>query len=483
MLFGTVRRRQSVAAGTRKPTFVWRLRSKGARRLSWGVADQAVSSLTNAAVSIYVARTLGAVQFGAFSLAYVTYAFALNASRGLSTDPLMVRFSGADIPTWRGAVRDCTGTATVVGLVAGSCVLAATGLLNGTTKAAFLALGLTLPGLMLQDSWRYSFFTLGRGSQAFLNDMIWAVTLLPTLVLLRKTGHANVFWFVFAWGATAAIGAAVGPLQARVIPKLSGIWAWLSQHRDLGFRYLAEGTSSSASIQLRSYGMGLILGLAAVGYLGAATTLMGPITILFLGMALVTIPEAARIVRLSPQHLTPFCLLVSAGLGVAGFAWGIMLLVALPRGFGEWLLGPIWRPSYPLVLPQALSVVGQAVGAGASTGLHGLGAARRSLRVAILSSLAFLACSLIGAAAGGALGTVIGTAVATWMAALLLWWQFRTAVRESGKIPARNHNRTCSRAGRHRRSAALSRIRRPARPNQDTGREQPSPPPRPGASN
>ena len=49
------------------------------RRLSWGVADQAVSSLTNFAVNIYIARYLGAVQYGAFSLAYVTYGFALQA--------------------------------------------------------------------------------------------------------------------------------------------------------------------------------------------------------------------------------------------------------------------------------------------------------------------------------------------------------------------------------------------------------------------
>ena len=74
-----------------------------------------MSSLTNFAVSIYVVHVLGAVQFGAFSLAYVTYAFALNASRGLATDPLMVRFSGTDLPTWRRAVARCTGTAAVVG--------------------------------------------------------------------------------------------------------------------------------------------------------------------------------------------------------------------------------------------------------------------------------------------------------------------------------------------------------------------------------
>ena len=63
-----------------------------------------MSSISNFAVNIYIARTLGSVQYGAFSLAYVTYGFALNASRGLATDPLLVRFSGTDLPTWRRAV-------------------------------------------------------------------------------------------------------------------------------------------------------------------------------------------------------------------------------------------------------------------------------------------------------------------------------------------------------------------------------------------
>ena len=83
------------------------------RRLGWGVADQGVSSLTNFPVNIYIARKLGAVQFGAFSLAYVTYSFALNASRGLATDPLLVRFSCTrprDLaPRRRQLRRDCHG--------------------------------------------------------------------------------------------------------------------------------------------------------------------------------------------------------------------------------------------------------------------------------------------------------------------------------------------------------------------------------------
>ena len=70
------------------------------------VADQAMSSLTNFAVNIYIARTLGAVQYGAFSLAYVTYGFMLNASRGLATDPLWSGSAARTSPTWRRAVAD-----------------------------------------------------------------------------------------------------------------------------------------------------------------------------------------------------------------------------------------------------------------------------------------------------------------------------------------------------------------------------------------
>ena len=430
---------------------LWRKLHPMAFRLGWGLVDQAVSSLTNFAVSIYIVHALGAVQFGAFSLAYVTYGFALNVSRGLATEPLMIRFSATDVPTWRRAVANCTGTALVVGLVFGAALLVAGAVMHGTARYAFLALGLTMPGLMLQDSWRYSFFVLGRGSQAFLNDLVRLATLVPALLLLRVTGHANVFWFVLAWGATATVGAAIGPLQARVMPRLAGAREWLSRHRDLGPRYLIEGTSSSASGQLRAYGVTLILGLAAVGYVQTAATLMGPVTVLFLGMSLVTIPEAARVLQRSPRHLPLFCLLVSAGLAAAALCWGGVLLVAVPRGLGAWLLGPVWRPAYPLLLPTALFVVGTGFSAGAFAGLHALGSAQRSLRVAILGSVATVVCALVGAALGGAAGSVRGVIIPAWLGALLLWWQLRAALRESGNVSSDSRFFSIRRHGRHHR--------------------------------
>src|SRR5580693_8047687 len=150
-LSDTARSAQTDAALGRAVARPWRLVRHATRRLGWGVADQAMSSISNFAVNIYIARSLGAVEYGAFGLAYVTYGFMLNASRGLATDPLLVRYSGTPPPTWRRAVANCTGTATVVGLCAGTLVLAAATLLSGTTRMAFFALGLTLPALLLQD--------------------------------------------------------------------------------------------------------------------------------------------------------------------------------------------------------------------------------------------------------------------------------------------------------------------------------------------
>lgn len=420
-----------------------------ARRFGWGVADQAVSSLTNAAVSFYVARELGAAQFGAFSLAYVTYSLVVNASRGLATDPLAVRYSSAELPVWRRAVAGSTGTAIAVGGVASLCVLTAAVLLGGTTKMAFIALGMMLPGLMLQDSWRFAFFALGRGSQACLNDTIQGVALVPALLLLKLTHHSDVFSFVLAWGASANIAAAVGPFQARVIPRVDQAWAWIWQHRDLGPRYLLENTANSASGQVRIYGVGLILGLSAVGYLEAAALLMGPFMALLMGTLLVTVPEAARVLQRSPERLWRFCLVLGAGLGLAAFAWGATLILLMPLGLGHLLIGPIWRQAYPLMLPTTLWFTGTGVGIGASAGLRALGASRRSLLAQTSYSVVSVIIYLIGAYYGGAMGAAVAGAIAVVPGTVFWWYQLRLALRDA------NVRFQATRAARQSRSATL----------------------------
>jgi len=406
-----------------------------ARRLSWGLADQAVASATNFAVGVVVARSLGAVGFGVFSLAWVTYGVVINLSRGLATDPLAVRFSGVSPEEWRDATTRSSGTALAIGIAVGA-VCAIIGLLiGGPIGSGFVGLGLVLPALLLQDSWRFAFFAAGQGHRAFASDVVWALALVPSL--LMASVHGTVFGFMLAWGSAAAVAAVFGSFQARLLPRFGGIGAWLRQQRDLGLRYMIENVSNSGGAQLRMYGLGAIAGLGAVGAVRGGELLLGPFLAVLMGLSLVAVPEAARVLRRSPRRLPVFCLLLGGGQAVAALLWGLTLLFVLPDRLGAYVLGDVWPAAAALIVPLTLTVMNSSFSTGAAAGLRALGSSRRSLRAQLLATSAYVVCGVLGAVAGGALGSAWGLTVATLFAASVWWWQLRAGLHEHHPGPHR----------------------------------------------
>jgi hypothetical protein len=437
-----VRARPEVAVPARWPTAVparlaaispaamWTRARHLAGRLGWGMADQAMSSLTNFGVSVYVARTLGTVEFGAFALAFATYLIVLAASRGLATDALAVRYSGVEPERWRRAVASASGTATTVGLIAGAgCAIA--GLwLGESTGAALLGLGLTLPGLLLQDSWRFAFFSAGKGRLAFVNDLTWAVALVPAMAVMVESGHGSVGWFMLAWGGSACFAAVIGAFQTRLVPRPTESVQWLRQHRDLAIRYLGESLSLSSASQIRLYGLAAIAGLAAAGSLRAAELLLGPLNTAIMGIAMMAVPEAAVLLRRSLRRLQPFCLLLSC-LGAGGaLAWGMVLLL-LPDSVGEQILHSAWYAASALLVPVTLAVAGFGFSVGAWAGVRALGAASRSLRAQVIGSVVYLTGAFVGTAIGGAAGAAWGSAAGALIGAGVWWWELHQGVRDA----------------------------------------------------
>ncbi|MFD0499711.1 MULTISPECIES: MATE family efflux transporter [Streptomyces violaceusniger group] len=396
-------------------------------RLSWGLADQAASSMSNFAVGIYVARSLGVTAFGVFSLAWVTYGVVLNISRGLATDPLVVRFSGVPEASWRGAVARSSGTALGVGAAIGAACLVVGPALGGRVGPAFVCLGVMLPGLLLQDAWRFSFFAAGAGRKAFVNDVVWGVALVPAMVVAARVG--SVAAFVLAWGASATVAAAYGYLQSGIRPRVTEARGWLREQRDLGYRYLVENTCLSGASQLRAYGLGAIVGVGAVGAVRGAELLLGPFLAVLMGLSLVTVPEAARVLRQTPHRLGAFCLLLGGGQAVGALIWGGSLLL-MPDRLGELVLGGVWHSAAQLILPVALGVAGAGLGTGAAAGLRALGAARRSLRSQLFASAAYVGGGLGGAAVAGTVGSAWCVAAATVSGSAVWWLHLRSALRE-----------------------------------------------------
>lgn len=425
-------------------------------RLGWGVADQAVSSLENFLLGVYVANALGAESLGALGLAFFAYGIALSCSRALATDALMIRFAAVPVSDWRAAASAASGVALLVGTAAGS-VCAGVGVALRTMRpesaagAAFLAMGIALPGLILQDSWRCAFFAAGHGAKAFANDLLWTILLVAVLVTGHLAGTGDLTWSLLGFGGTALVAAVWGMVQARTVPRVRAASGWLRRHRDLGARFLVENVVLGMGGQFRAVVVAGAVGLVAVGAIRGAEMLVGPIAALLMGISQVAVPEAARALRRSTGALLRLCIALSLGLGSIAVCWGLVVLVVFPFGIGETLLGPVWPDAHGLVLGVIVSMAAGCLHLGPSAGLRALGRADKTMRSQLAVTGLLVALGSAGAAVQGAAGAVWGTAVASVLGAGIWWWQLGRARRE------------------HHLAAELAEIGRPATPADTTG--------------
>jgi O-antigen/teichoic acid export membrane protein len=397
------------------------------RRLGWGVADQVISSLTNFALGVLVARSVGAGEFGAFSLAYATYTLALGAARALALEPLVVRFSTGSHEEWKRAVAAAAGTVLTVGTVVGACCLIAASLAKGEVRNAFGLIGVALPGLLLQDAWRFSFFACGRGGRAFLNDLVWVIVLFPGAALLLWQGGASMVSLITLWALAGWVAAAVGLVQTGVTPRFDGAAVWLREHRDLAFRFFGEFLVSSGASQMSVFILGSIATLTDVAHLTAGQMVLGPLNIVFLGAGLVAVPETARLLRESLARMTRGVVIASVLLTLITMTWSAMAL-ALPAGLGEWLLGANWQGGRSVLLPLTIGATCIAFSYGAMTGLRTLAAARLSLHARVLDAIVTMVLTVTGAAAAGGVGAAWGIAIAGFLRIPNWWWHFHRAL-------------------------------------------------------
>jgi O-antigen/teichoic acid export membrane protein len=404
-------------------------------RAGWGIADQALSSLTNFALGILVARSASPEEFGAFTIVFATFILTLGLARAMTGEPLLVRHTESAHADLRLATASATGTAIAVGTVAGLACIVTGVALRAAVGDALIALGILLPWLLLQDAWRFAFFAAGRSQAAFANDLIWAALLLPALVLFSGTRNASARDLILIWGATAAVAAAAGIFQAHVIPDPRSSIRWIRGHRDLAPRYVGEYVAVSGAYQLSIYGVAAVASLAAVAALRAGQLLLGPLNVFGLAAGVAAVPEFVRISRRRPDAIRGASAALSVGMVGIATVWGSALLL-LPARIGELALGSQWAGASLVLLPLVLARLGSGAQTGPSTALRARGAARRSLRLRAVSATLVTSGTIGGAVVGGALGAAWALAAAECLSAVLWWWQVLVVTRKPRADPA-----------------------------------------------
>lgn len=389
------------------------------RRAGWGLTDQALSSVTNFALSIAVARSVDAAQFGAFGLAFTVYLLSIGFTRAVCAEPLLVRFSTASRDEQRSAATRAAGAATAIGLIGGAICGVAGFVSGGLATQALVPLAAMLPGLLIQDTLRHCFFAEGRPRSATANDAVWAVSQLLVAGGVIVTGHASVSALVLAWGTSATVAAAFGCIQAGIRPRITSALSWSRQQRDLIPSFIGEFAARNGSRQLTMLMLSAVGGLAALGAVRGSQVLFGPLNVLLLSVGLIAVPEVVRVRQSHPEHLPRVVSALSGGLAAAAVLAGAILMF-MPPSLGEALLGDSWNDTRPVLLPQAMFMASIGATSGYLAGLRALEAPVHSLSARLVVTPMGIVGGLAGVFLGGAIGAMIGLALSNW-AGVIVW--------------------------------------------------------------
>lgn len=402
------------------------------RRAGWGLADQAFSSLSNFALGVFVARSVSLREFGIFGLAFATYSLAMGLARACAGEPFGVRYSACSEDEWREGARGSMGAALIIGAFIGTVCTIVGLFFDGSTRGVLVALGVAMPFLIAQDGWRYIFFASGQGKQALLNDLVWTLIMVPAFAIVIWTSTDSATSFVVAWSSAATCAALFGCWQARLLPLPSRVLAWWRNQRDLIPGFLGDFGIRTGTQRASGFLVAVFAGLAATGALRGADMLLGPVTVLFMGVNAIAVPETARIIKRNVSRLPLSMVLLSAGLSTSAILVGLMLLM-VPDSAGEALLKDTWQPAREVLPFLALALAVSAANTGAMIGMRALGDSVRMFRTRLVAAPLVALGVIAGAAIGGAVGAALGNAIATSFTNLVWWHQFKRAVAAYGQ--------------------------------------------------
>jgi O-antigen/teichoic acid export membrane protein len=397
----------------------------GRSRIFWTFSDQALSSLTNAALAIVVARTVSKGDFGAFALALTTYGFVVGLVRAFVGEPFVVRFSASEGDERRRGMAHASGTAVSLGAVAAVICLIVAAVIGGVAGSAFVALALAMPGLMLQDTWRHMFFSAGRPAAATMNDLVWTVLQFGLLWMVLSSGDDSIFLITLVWGISALVAAAVGCFQTGVLPAPQYTWSWLKETKDIGIKLGLGFSLNMGAVNLVTYLIAGIVGLAATGALRAAQTVLGPVNLLFGGFNAFVLPVLSRAAATGGRLLRPAVLGSGLLAGVTG-TW-VAILVLLPDSIGRMILKDSWAGASTVMLPSGLLMLAGALVLGASNSLVALSRSDLMLRITSMQAPLMLAFGVIGAWQGGVVAATYGLVLAQTIGLAYCWYLFLKA--------------------------------------------------------
>jgi len=379
-------------------------------RYSWSLVDQVLSSGTNFAVAVVLARVLGPEGLGSFTIAFATWIVILGLVRAAVIQPFVV---GAATASGEFRAREVSNAADAILLVTvllAILVIAPIGFVVGPesqTGEAILTLAALAPALGLQDFFRFAAFAKNDPKEAATNDGIWAIVQIAVLTLLWGLDALTTVSALCAWGLGAVGGCVYGSCRNSVkpLPRPKAV-RWLRRHVVVGSAFLAAELVYAAGSQGTLLVIAGQLGNAATGGLRSVGNLFAPAQLVMMSAAAVGLPSAARAAARGSAALLGFARRWSGILSLLCACYSAVILL-LGAGFLSFVFGEQFRQYSDILVPIAVATCLAPVALGAELSLKG------ALRAKPLLAVQFVAAPL-RVLAVATLGSIYGIKGASW---------------------------------------------------------------------
>ncbi|MFJ5736940.1 MATE family efflux transporter [Streptomyces microflavus] len=379
------------------------------------VADQGVAALTNILVLVAAARLSTVADFARFSSVYLVFTVLLGVSGAYTGQPLVLRRGGGE--ETRSACRSAVAFTVLAAAALGALLAAVCFLVPGDTAWALLTLGLVLPVVLGQDAVRYAFSTLQQPHLALLSDLLRLACVLGALG--AQVYGASPARLITVWGLSALPALLLSAaLLHRSTAGAPLVLRPMLRRGHLGQRFTVEFGVGNATSQLSVLGLGAVGNPLLVGALRGATTLFGPLNVLFTSATSFGPPLLGRITE--ERRRVRATAALAAALATTAGLWATVLAL-LPDSAGRQLLGDTWSVAAALLPATGSQYAAMAVGTCGMLALRMLDP-RTTLAVQVVFSLTAVAFLAGGYAIGGVLGAAWGLflgslckAAATWI--------------------------------------------------------------------
>ena len=339
----------------------------------------------------------------------------------------MIKFAARSEAEQRLQIPKCLGISIVSSAVVGVPLAVAGLALGGRFTTEFVLVAISLPGEMMQATWRFAAYVRRKPAIAALSDGICIGGQLLAFGVLWGRGVRSPGAYVIGWGAPAALSALLFCLKQRISPSVRAVPSYLRTHRDLIPNLLGEYTASAGAAEALPYVLVLFLGLAALGALRAVQVALGVLNVPLQGLAPLITAQAARIYAFSPQRLPRLMGITAVGGSILIMTYGVVLLV-VPDTVGKAIAGASWMHATVLIIPLTVLFLGQWITNVAFTAMRIRSEVHVTFRIGTDASMLLICMSVTGAVLARTQGAAWGMGTALIIAAVTSWAVLRRRI-------------------------------------------------------